>query len=167
MISVEVHSVEVRQLMRRIMAAGQKLPMRRLLVIADRSVKRNFHEDGRPEKWKPLSPLTPLNREKGGDRPLQDTGSLKKSIHGKVIGYGNLMVYTDHPFAVFHQEGTRPYRIRPKRAARLRFNVPGGMAFPKVVHHPGIPARPFLLWQDEDIKAITKVLADHLTKGLN
>lgn len=156
-VRVEVDSSKADRLMHAILANGQKLPLRRMQTIGYRSVLRNFQEQGRPDKWPPLKAgegtfgkrdkqgrflaKTGANRRAGG-RPLQDTGALKKSVMPLGLGRFNFVVRTRLPYAPFHQFGTK--------------RRDGG------VH---IPARPFMLWQDVDIKAIEDILADHLIRG--
>ena len=45
--------------------------------------------------------------------------------------------------AVYHQKGTRPYKIKPKKAKRLGplFTPRGDIYFAKQVNHPGLPKR--------------------------
>ena len=84
-----------------------------------------------------------------------------------------MAVYTDHEVAPYHQFGTRPYVIRPKRpGGLLKFPVGGEAGRGKKdwrsareVHHPGLPARPFILWQDEDVRLVEKTLLDFLLDG--
>ena len=48
-------------------------------------------------------------------------------------------------YAVWLDQGTRPYTIRPKNAKALRFlGADGKSVFAKVVHHPGLRPRHFL-----------------------
>lgn len=110
---------------------GKRLPLKRIAVIGDRSVKRNFQQQGRPKKWEPLKYRDGMI--------LQDKGHLKKSIDIRIIASrADLKVYTDSDVAPHHQYGA-----------------------PKA----NIPARPFMMWQPEDIVQIEKLLADHLVKG--
>jgi phage gpG-like protein len=79
-------------------------------------------------------------------------------IHGWQLEVG-----TKVPYAVYHQEGTRPYTIHPREAKALRFvGNNGDWVFAKQVHHPGLPARPFLTLTDEDIREIQDAVMDWL-----
>ena len=53
---------------------------------------------------------------------------------------------TGVPLGKVHEQGTRPYTIRVKRARTLAAKTRAGtwMIFGREVHHPGIPARPVL-----------------------
>lgn len=131
------------------------------------SITRNFEEQGRPEPWKPLSPATKIarwrrrNRGKsmytGGKRQrmttrayafmtgmkiLQDTAALKRSIHRHItanaLEIGSALVY-----ARIHQKGGQAGRGRKVR----------------------IPARPFLVFQDEDEREFLDMVEDHIARG--
>ncbi len=101
------------------------------------SVARNFDEHGRPDRWQPLSEST--LRRKGNDTILVDTGRLRGSI-GYRVGRDSLTVYAEMPYASVHQLGGSAGR--GKAAA--------------------IPARPFLVFQDEDVGRLVEMLTDHL-----
>ena len=108
-------------------------------------VDQNFRKEGMENRWTPLRPNTIAARRKGGRgaKILQDTGRLKMSF---VDTYGNnwVQVGSNDPRAEWHHRGTRPYTIRPVMAKMLRFITMNGPVFAKVVHHPGLPARPLL-----------------------
>lgn len=74
------------------------------------------------------------------------TGRLRDSIAVRFFNDGMTSeVYTDVPYAVFQEFGTRgPYKIRPKKAKFLRFEVGGKVVFAKEVTHPGIPPADFM-----------------------
>lgn len=69
------------------------------------------------------------------------TGRLRNSIAVRFFNDGmSAEVYTDTPYAVFQELGTRgPYKIRPRRGTHLRFKVGDKVVFAKEVTHPGIP----------------------------
>lgn len=149
--SIEIRAVvddaAVEKLVRDLEARGRKLPLKRLGVIGVRSVTRNFRDQGRPDKWAPLGGVgyNKTGRDSLGrfksmrgvrrGKILQDTGRLRNSVEAKILGVADLKVYTDLVYAPPHQFGW------PKK---------------------GIPARPFMLWQEEDFSDIQTVLADHL-----
>ncbi len=121
------------------------------------SVRQNFMAGGRPVPWKPVS------RE---GKPLIDTGRLMNSIHWKPIPDG-VAVGTNVAYASIHQFGghTKPHIIRPKVKKALFW---AGAPHPcKAVHHPGsvIPARPFLMVQDDDWHYLMKLAATFLVSG--
>lgn len=159
-----------------IAARGQRLPMQRLQVIAYRSVLRNFQDQGRPTRWKPLSEATRdardsrlrPKRQKGKRRKtkwvgsgavpgkiekttgaymfrqyqaLQDTGALKKSVQAHLIGRNGFVVYTGlhskdgYYYPAVHQFGSLDGKI---------------------------PARPFMVWQNEDLREIKRIIINHI-----
>lgn len=63
-----------------------------------------------------------------------------ESIVGQVEGAGGPAWYG----ALFENGGTGPFEIRPVAAKALRFEINGEIVFCKVVHHPGIPSKPFM-----------------------
>lgn len=68
---------------------------------------------------------------------LQKSGDLKRGVQYRLYR-DNVEIYDDIPYAGIHQFGSRP--------SNPRF----------------IAARPFMMWQDEDIGKIQRVLASHL-----
>lgn len=170
---VHIDDGNVRRYLHQFAARGQRPPLRRIAVIMQASVSRNFEAGGRPQPWPPLRPGTIAGRRFGGDRPLQDTGALKKSVQQQIFYPDNVAVYTKHEHAAYHQFGTRPYVIRPRRPGGvLRFPVGGRggrgqkeWRSAREVRHPGLPARPFVMWQNEDVRLIEKTLLDFLLDG--
>lgn len=130
------------------------------------SVQRNFDAQGRPAKWAPLkiSSLTGwvAGRKssqgkagaaaRAGRKILTDTSLLRGGIHFKAFARG-VEGYTNVKYAAIQHYGgqTRAHDIYPRVKKALAW--PGGAHPVKVVHHPGskIPARPFLMFQAEDI----------------
>lgn len=172
---VHVDSKSVRRLMTRMIIAGKKLPLAKIGVIGVASTRRNIAVGGRPDKWTPLSKNTiAARRKKGkGARPLRDTGLMAQSTFYAVHAPDNVQVVNPMEYAAHHQFGTDPYTIRPVHAKRLRFAVASGFnfesggfsagtAFSEEVEHPGIPARPFVLWQDGDINLVERLLLAHM-----
>ena len=108
------------------------------------SIERNFQEQGRPKKWQALAPATLAKRRRGegqgGAQILIDRGDLKNSNSTRLSG-NSLEVGTNKD-----------------QAARLHFGYPGG----KGRGHSKTPARPFLLFQDEDVDAIETIFNRHL-----
>lgn len=113
-----------------------------------------------------------LARKKAGEGLLVDTGSYRDSFinegsphHVSHTDKDGLEIGTNHPLS-FHERGTSPYVIKPTRAKSLRFMAFGQVINVKKVEHPGVPARPVLIIQDEDIDAIAEAMLDHVLKGL-
>jgi len=133
-----------------------------------RSIDRNFRARGRP-RWNPLAPNTIAKRGGGNRNPLQKSGMLKLSTlsttgKGSVytLSRNSLKMGSALVYAATHQAGTSPSIITPKRARVLRFITTDGPLYRSRVSHPGIPARPFLLFQKEDVEEIKRVFKNHI-----
>lgn len=170
-IRVDIQDSEVRQ-----MLAGLKRRTGNLRpVMADigqlvkRSVIKNFEAEGRPQKWPQLSPATLYGRiggasskkKRGGTKIgalrklarhkiLQDTATLKASINVKAFN-DRVEIFPDSAKA-----GTNL-----KYAAIHQFGGPAGRKSKRVM----IPARPYLMVQDEDWTEIRRKVAEYLTGG--
>jgi len=119
-----------------------------------RSIQRNFKEGGRPRKW----PRSVRAKMQGG-QTLMDTGNLYSSINydasSKSVAIGTNTLYAP----IQHSGGV----ISAKRAKHLTYKIPGlGWRKSKSVR---IPARPFLMFQEEDYKAIRRILKRHVERG--
>lgn len=108
------------------------------------SIERNFKAGGRPAKWKPLAASTVRQRRRGGGsggvKVLVDTAALKNSMSMRVR-------------ATETEVGTNMVQ-----AKRQHFGYPGG----KGRGHSKTPARPYMLFQNEDTDAIGKIFSRHV-----
>jgi phage gpG-like protein len=137
--------------------------------ILHRSVLANFRAGGRPAKWPPLSEATIEARKQrgtwGGSQPiLQEYGKLRQSI-GTVfrISHTTLEYGTNDRRAAWLQFGTSR-RSRQAAQSLIRQTTPAGVrirtSFPARSGEGGrLPARPFLLFQVEDVTRITAMAA--------
>jgi len=108
------------------------------------SIEQNFAEGGRPRRWPPLSEKTIVQRRKKGKWPgqiLVQSGHLLGSIEGTVRD-DSVIIGTNKPYAAIHQFGGKAGRG----------------------HKVSIPARPYLVFQDEDIEEIKQILLDYLSQ---
>lgn len=146
-ITVEIKDQDVKRLFNRLSSAVRDLTpaMREIGEIVRTSVIRNFEAGGRPERWKPHAAATIMRGisrrqfTKGGrlragssrrlarGKVLIDTGRLQGSIAPKPYS-DKVIVGTNVKYARIHQLGGKAGRGR------------------KVA----IPARPYLMVQDED-----------------
>lgn len=115
---------------------------RKAAIYMEGSIGKNFRAQGRPTKWAPLKPKTLAARRKKGSgaKILQDSGLLKASVTS------NLEI---------------------KRMTKLEYEF-GTAKIYAATHQYGrgkIPARPFLLFQDSDEKAIRRIFEDHLKEA--
>lgn len=111
------------------------------------SIARNFEEGGRPKRWKPLSPVTLALRR----RRRKGTRSGRVAVSTKVLfvtGTLSRVRYTVLANSV--QLGTAP----AARAYAAIHQYGGRAGRNRKVH---IPARPYMLLQQEDIAEITRV----------
>jgi len=162
---------QVEQWLRRIaQRMGTPEPGLRIMgEIVRTSVIRNFETGGRPKKWKGLKPST-LSRKRGGRVLVGQgfAGGLMGSIHARVAR-DRVFVGTNKVYAAVHQFGARKgqfgtittkvgahtRRGRTVRAHTRQMKVPWG----------DIPARPFLMVQDEDWREMNAALADYVVRG--
>lgn len=165
---------EIKALFNRIKSKGGDLkkPLKRACVLMIGSIDKNFRAEGRPSKWAKLAPMTiAMRRKKGkGAKILQDKGGLKGSFAYKVTSKQQAYVGTKYKWAGLHQKGGTikiPARdIYPKNASVLHFMIGGRDVFTKHVHQKArsvtIPARKFLLFQDEDKVHIKNIFREYL-----
>lgn len=122
-------------------------PMRAAGVYMLGSIERNFKAQGRPEKWTALSESTLARRRKGRGKGkaqiLIDTARLKNSVSMRLTGDG-VEVGTNVVYA-----------------PRQHFGYEGGEGRGQAK----TPARPFLMFQDEDIDAIGDIFRQHIARG--
>ena len=111
------------------------------VAVVARAIERNFKEEGRPARWKPLTPAYARYKSHRwpGKKILQRTGVLRDSIRVTVEpGRGNtaaIVASTDVPYALVHQFGTT-----------------------------FIPPRPFLVLTREDEEAAAQAIATALSE---
>ena len=135
-------------------------------------INRNFQAEGAlGAPWRKLRPSTIAGRRKGSSKVLQNTGGLRGSFT-MTSNSAEARVGTENPIALFHEKGTRPYVIVPKRAKMLAWSGAKGegsrvgasfsslitkrtykrgqfLIFAKRVNHPGLPVRRMLPKSDE------------------
>lgn len=116
--------------------------------------------------WEPLA-------DGSGRTPLTETGRTRAGIH-PVSGPDWVEIRADSKQARWHQEGTDPYEIVAKNGKalfwpgmQLRTDKSGkeGPAFVQKVHHPGLPARPFIGVSAQDDASITDLAIAWLELG--
>ena len=140
-------SVDTSVLRKRMDAAGVAFNPRALLkAIGEAQVRwinKNFDTSGgMVGGWAPLSPNTIAGRRRGSNKPLQDTGALRRSLnHYEVHGDREVTIGSNLPYAAPVTEGSRPHVIVPVNAKALRFMTTEGVKFAVRVMHPGLPER--------------------------
>lgn len=155
-IRILAEDAEVQAWFERLIDLGQDLRP----VLADfgellvESTQRRFAEGRAPDG----TPWAPLKYRQG--RPLLDTGTMRDQIASEV-GPDYVEIVATAKQARWHQFGTDPYVIVPRTRQALAW--PGGPGPRKRVHHPGLPARPFLGLSDEDRAQMDAVVRAYLT----
>ena len=121
-------------------AASPQPPMRESADYMLASVDRNFAAQGRPERWEPHAETT-RERLIGPQRLLERSGTMRGGFEPSfsASGWG------------IANAAARAYWPRQ----HFGFNGNGGRG------HSRTPARPFLLFQTEDVPAVGRIFADY------
>jgi phage gpG-like protein len=137
--------------------------------VALDSIRQTFAAGGRPQRWVALRSA----RQRGSLAsaiPLNDTGRLRSSIAGRIQGANQVVLGTNVKYAAIHNYGgtINVPALAPKRAKALRWMTPGGVIFARRARaHPvRIPARPFMVLQQEDESTFRRIVESHLTRGV-
>lgn len=156
MYTIRVEDKRVLDALSRLAAKGGNLQplMQDIGEIILLSTKLNFEQQGRPTPWKKSR-----RAEQTGGQTLSDTGRLRNSFTIDA-GSDHVTVGTDVDYAPYLQFGTKPRIIRPNKAKALKIS---GIGFRKKVKHPGMPARPFLLIQDNDVQKIIQAIESYMS----
>jgi phage virion morphogenesis protein len=138
-IKVSIEGSGIREMLERLQGrTGNLTPVLRAIGETVRtSVERNFEAQGRPGKWSPSQRVL-----RTGGQALSLTGRLRCSFSVKATG-SQATVGTNVVYAAIHQMGGKTGKG----------------------HKATIPARPFMMVQDEDWAQITRQLADYITGG--
>jgi phage gpG-like protein len=134
-----------------------KEPLDKSGVYMYQSIDKNFQSGGRPSKWKGHHWLT--KKLRGSGQILSDTGRLRQSVTSK--GAGSKYQLSSNKLVI----GSN---LKARGSSRLladiqQNGVPAGAN--KVFGKPGkggIPARPFLLIQNEDGEKIEEIFKDYI-----
>lgn len=145
------------------------------------SVVRNFEKGGRPQKWKPLKKAT-LAQKKGNKILINKgfDGGLLGSINVKATE-SSVSVGTNKKYAAIHQIGGtikhpaheriihfKTFKAGPRKGKTLfskANKASHGMKTAVGAYNIKIPARPYLLVQDEDWPEMRAALNDFLLRG--
>ena len=150
--------------------------------IARSSVIRNFEKEGRPAGWKGLSATT--KKRRGSAHPILRrqgfAGGLMGSVNYQAFD-DKVVVGTNKVYAAVHQFGAKKgsfgsFVVRVGAHTRTITQAFGRMIEPRTIkvraHTKNqklpwgdIPARPFLVVQDEDWKEMREALKDFVITG--
>ena len=134
-------------------------------LVLLRSIARNFAAGGRPVRWKPSH-----RAQVSGGKTLIKTARLKNAMTMKVTRRV-LRVGTNVKYAAIHQFGGRVEKnVRVKSHYRVITRVFGKRVPARRVlvgaHQRRmnftVPARPFLMVQDEDMRVFKQIIGDYL-----
>uniref|UniRef100_A0A6M3KRQ1 Putative tail protein n=1 Tax=viral metagenome TaxID=1070528 RepID=A0A6M3KRQ1_9ZZZZ len=138
------------------------------------SIQQNFEAGGRPEKWVDLAEATKKARaakRKWPGQILVVTGLMKKITYqvedDRVTLTAGSEYAAAHHFGVDKtvQVSAHSRRRRSYDVSRDRKKVASGVVFVKGhSRHMKLPARPFMMLQNEDWPEINESLAEHLLK---
>lgn len=151
------------------------IPLKKSAIYMLSSISRNFSSQGRPIPWIPLSPMTLELRRKGkssgSPQILRDTGELFNSIvvsepQNNTISVGtNLkkapkLQYGGENIIPSHTENVKSYyrRSKGKRTQVKAFS----RKMPTRKYK--IPARPFIMFQNEDVEVLQELFIDYVKK---
>ena len=167
-IVTKLDAEEVKKMLGNMLAKlADKRPFLKIMAETVRSsVSKNFESGGRPAKWKPSRRAT---RE--GGQTLIKSGRLVNSIFGEFhpdhiekMDANRLVIGTNVKYARVHQLGAKIGARVLTPVNKKALSWPGARHPVKKVNWPGatIPARPFLVIQDEDWTEIREALAGHI-----
>jgi phage virion morphogenesis protein len=177
MIDVRIEDKEIRETLNLLGRRARNLKPAFSLIgeIVRTSIVRNFEKSGRPREWKGHSETTEKRRGKGA-KILQDQGAaggLSGSIKWKASA-DKVKIGTNKVYGAVHQYGAKKGSfgiVAVNIQSHLRKAVSGKSykvkAHTRKVSLPwgDIPARPFLMVQDEDWTEILAALNDYLMEG--
>jgi phage gpG-like protein len=176
--TVEIKDEEVKRLLSRLSARMKNLKPA-MSVIGETvlgSIKENFLSQGRPRRWRRLSPVTIAIRRKLNKWPgriLFRSGRLMRSVNYRPES-DKVTIGTKLEYAEMHQTGARRGAFGTVTAnvrAHLRRTRSGKKvsvrAHTRQVTVPwgDVPARPFMMVQNEDWEDIGDALSRFIVAG--
>lgn len=140
-------------------ALGDAAPLSAALGEALVRQMQRCIDDGRGPDGVPWAPI------KRNGQALRLTGELYNSLHYEVLP-GAVEAGSSLGKALFHQEGTAPRTIRPRRKQALFW--PGAAHPVASVEHPGLPARPFVPRSEDELDQaeLLATVLDYLQEAL-
>lgn len=120
------------------------------MVVKDHKDRLEFGQDIKGKPFKKLQPNTIAQKRAKGYRkprqPLVATGKMQKfPPFKKATPTSQTAVIkpaqSRMKIGAYHQGGTKPYTIKPKKAKKLVFTTQSGKVFADKVNHTGVPKR--------------------------
>ena len=158
---------------------GMSATLKTIGVIGERRSTRSFQDQKAPElvgdvgeaesaagqPWKALSKNTLAQRkaDKKGTRILQRDHGWRTIT--SEVGKGYVEIGTGVEYMAYQHGGTRPYTIVPKTKGALHFLTADGFVTVRIVHHPGIPARPFIGFDHSDVEHVLELIDGRLQRA--
>jgi phage virion morphogenesis protein len=169
-ITITAKNEQVQQMLRQLSERMRNLTpaMKDIGEIVRASIGKNFAATGRPEKW----PESQRVKKKGG-QTLSRTGRLRRSFTVKA-SRDRVSVGTNVIYAAIHQFGgtirqgarselfTRNRYVRGEKKGQFKKGIKSGRGFTFRGSEAGMPARPFLMVQDEDWPEINNAVNRYL-----
>lgn len=112
------------------------------------SIHENFDAGGRPEKWEPLAPSTIAERVRKGKWPGRIL--VRTGVSGGLLGSISYKAFPDKVVVSANK----------KYAAIHHFGGKAGKG-----HSADIPARPFMMVQDEDMEEMQEALLNYILEA--
>ena len=166
-IDVKIDDREIKALFQRLQGRVKDLTPAMKVVgqIVRTSVVKNFEVGGRPQRWKPSRRAVVE-----GGRTMIDTGRLMKSITSRAYR-DRAEVGTNVIYAAIHQFGfegdvevkSHIRKVKSRDIRKGRKKIASGITVVRShSRHMNIPARPFLMVQDEDWREIREAILEYL-----
>ncbi|MBU0945516.1 MAG: phage virion morphogenesis protein [Proteobacteria bacterium] len=142
-------------------------------AIVRESIRTNFREGGRPEKWQPSRRSSAESIPGRRIGTLRDTNRLMNSFTIRA-DQNSVVVGTNVEYAATHQYGARKFSFGTVvakvpahyRTFKGKFKIQVKAHSRKMKLPWGdIPARPFMHIQTDDIRDIEEILAAHIIGG--
>lgn len=129
-------------------------------TLRENMEKRFSPQSSTYRSWPPLSPLT--EKYKKSTRKLFLTGKMSRSFKSTIYAK-ELVISNTAPQAVIHQKGG-VIKTTPKQSYWLFHNIFGRKAHPFRPKLLIIPPRPFVGFDEKDVKVIDITIRKHLAK---
>lgn len=166
-LEVTIDDTEIRQIIDRLSDRVVELskPMKLAAEQMRFSVEENFAKGGRPIPWPPSKRAL---REAG--QTLVDTSRLLKSIT-YTYDHASIEIGTNVKYAGVHQFGfsgsvsvrSHTRKVKSRDVREKKKIIATGIGFVRShTRRMNIPARPFLVVQDEDVAEIKHIIKDYL-----
>ena len=171
-VTVTAKDEQVQQMLQQLSERMRNLKpaMKEIGEIVRTSIERNFAAQGRPEKW-----LESQRVKRKGGQTLSLTGRLRRSFTVKAES-DSVAVGTNVVYAAIHQLGgtikqgarselfTRNRYVRGEKKGQFKKGTKAGRGLTFKGSEGAIPARPFLMVQDEDWSAINNAVNRYLAQ---